>query len=220
MYFYLTSYYMKIPANLSAFKKPMKQIEVVALVIFVVFLLFPFRIPSNLAKIIQHPLGFLVIFIIIVFLFLNAHPIVAFVYLLVAYELVRRSGESPKGTAQSNNSYASSSHKIAKSKVQMNPVNDTPELNNTDKDFVNNYNTPSYTSNPNDSSYELNYASIGLNTKEEERKKMAPQESVGTTLEEDVIRNRIPANGLHPSSVYEQSSYSPVYDKSIYGSSI
>jgi Ca2+/Na+ antiporter len=212
---------MKIPANLSAFKKPMKQIEIVALVIFVVFLLFPFRIPSNLAKFINHPLGFLVIFVIIVFLFLNAHPIVAFVYLLVAYELVRRSSNSPKGTAQSNHSYASSSHKMAKSKVQMNPVNGTPELNNTDKDFVNNYNKPSYTSNPNDSSYELNYAPIGLNTKEEERKKnITSQDSVGNTLEEDVIRNRIPANGLHPSSVYEQSSYSPVYDKSIYGSSI
>jgi len=210
----------------------MQKIEIVTLVIFIVFILFPFRIPSNLAKIINHPIGFLVIFIIIVFLFLKAHPILAFVYLLVAYELVRRSGDSvtPKGAP--SQSYSSQSHKTSKSKVQMNPLNGTPELNNTDKNYVNNvdnninydYSRPSYTSNPNDLSYQINYGSIGVNSNEEERKKQMvtinPQESVGNTLEEDIIRNRVPANGMHPSSVAEQSSYSPVYDNAIYGSSI
>jgi hypothetical protein len=215
---------MKIPASLSAFKKPMKQIEIVALVIFVVFLLFPFRIPSNLAKLINNPLGFLIIFIIIIFLFLKAHPILALVYLLVAYELVRRSSESPKGVAhQSNQSYASSSQKSANSKVQMNPLNGTPELNNRDKDFAHNYHKPAFTMNPNDSSYETNYAPIGINSKAEEHKKQQMEvlnqsvgTSFGTSLEEDIVRNRIPSNGLHSSSTSESSSYSPVYGNTIY----
>uniref|UniRef100_A0A6C0HYM8 Uncharacterized protein n=1 Tax=viral metagenome TaxID=1070528 RepID=A0A6C0HYM8_9ZZZZ len=199
---------MKISANLAAFKKPLKNIEIVALVIFVVFLLFPFRIPSGLAKLINNPVGFLVIFVIIVFLFLKSHPIVAFVYLLVAYELVRRSSDSVS---------PSSSHESipSKTKVKMNSVNGTTELNDTDKNYVSNY-KESVNISSNISGDYINYASIGVDSNEADKQKQLDSInnlSDKNTLEEEIIRSRIPTNGLKSSYLPENSSYTPVYDR-------
>jgi hypothetical protein len=201
---------MKIPASLSAFKKPLKQIEIVALVIFAIFLLFPFRIPSGLANLINGPVGILVIFVIIVFLFLKAHPAVALVYLIVAYELVRRSSDSvePVPTNKTPSSYD----------IKMNPLNGTSEINNTDKEYTNNYSE----SVPNALyQYEHNYASIGVDSnaadREKEMARINPQVSIGSSLEEEVIRERALPNGLHTNTVSElSSSFVPVYDKTVY----
>lgn len=195
----------KFPTNLSAFKKPLQKIEILALVVFVVFLFFPFRIPSVLANAVNSGAGILVIFVIIVFLFVYAHPIVAVVYLLVAYEFIRRSGKSSQVSGSSSND---------SSELHMNSVNGTPELNNTEKDLNSNYND----SVPNTMlPYETNYASIGINSNDADRDKelarINPPVQVGNTLEVEVIRERVPANALHTNTVAESSEFSPVYDK-------
>ena len=203
---------MKIPKfPTDAFKKPLKTMEIIALVIFVIFLLFPFQIPSDLAYFVNSIGGILVILIIIILLFVNAHPVVAIVYLLVAYEVIRRSGKSnvtPSGS--------SSSCKQNKN-LKMNPINNTDEINETDKDYVANYNE----SVPNTMlPYEVNYASIGVNSNDSDREKelarINPPVEIGNSLEEEVIRERIPSNALHANTVAESSDFSPVYDKTAF----
>jgi len=198
----------KLPTNLSAFKKPLKKIEILALVIFVVFLFFPFKIPSVLANAVNSAAGILVIFVIIVFLFVYANPIVAIVYLLVAYEFVRRSSKSAQ---------VSGSCSKVSSDLHMNSVNGTPELNKTENDLNSNYND----SVPNTMlPYETNYASIGVNSNNADRDKelarINPPVQVGNTLEVEVIRERVPANALHANMVAESSDFSPVYDKTAF----
>ena len=195
----------KFPTNLSAFKKPLQKIEILALVVFVVFLFFPFRIPSVLANAVNSAAGILVIFVIIVFLFVYAHPIVAIVYLLVAYEFIRRSGKSSQVSGSSSND---------SSDLHMNSVNGTPELNNTEKDLNLNYNN----SLPNSMlPYETNYASIGINSNDADRDKelarINPPVKVANSLEVEVIRERVPANALQSNTVAESCNFSPVYDK-------
>ena len=196
---------MKIPKfPTDAFKKPLKTMEIIALVIFVIFLLFPFQIPSDLAYFVNSVGGVLVILIIIVLLFVNAHPVVAIVYLLVAYEVVRRSGKSKipsSGSCKQNKN------------LKMNPINNTDEINDTDKDYVANYDeTVPNTMLP----YETNYASIGVNSNDSDREKelarINPPVEVGNSLEEQVIRQRIPSNALHTNTTPESSDFSPVYD--------
>jgi len=198
----------KLPTNLSAFKKPLKKIEILALVVFVVFLFFPFKIPSVLANAVNSAAGILVIFVIIVFLFVYAHPIVAIVYLLVAYEFVRRTSKSAQVSGSCSN---------VSSDLHMNSVNGTPELNNTEKDLNSNYNE----SVPNSMlPYETNYASIGVNSNDADRDKelarINPPVKVANSLEVEVIRERVPANALHANTVAESSDFSPVYDKTAF----
>lgn len=244
---------MKFSPNAAAFKKPLKQIEIISLVIFTIFLLFPFRIPTSLAKLINNPLGILIIFVIIIFLFVKAHIIVAILYLLVAYELIRRSG---KTTSASIHSDSRSSTKFTKTPLNMTPINGTSEINHVDKNYSDNYKVsnnqlsstsaklsdsllksgtpvnsvneiskssvplfqqPVYTMNPQKI---YNYASIGSNSKESDREKelarINPEFHVGSTLEEEIIKERVPADALHTNNVYENTSYSPVYDTTIY----
>jgi len=197
----------KLPSSLTSFKKPLKKIEIVTLVIFLVFLFFPFRIPASLASLINSPLGFLVIFVIIVFLFVKAHPAVAVLYLLVAYELVRRSGSSEPRPSSIQSA-------ASKTEIQMNSINGTAELENTEKTLnVYNESVPS-TMNV----YDHNYAPIGEDSKKEDRDKelarINPPAQIGNTLEEEVIKERVPASALYTQT--ESSDYSPVYDKTVY----
>jgi hypothetical protein len=93
----------------------------------------------------------------------------------------------------------------------LNPINETPELNDIDKNYTSNYNEPvhSYTI----SGDYINYASIGVDSNEEDKQKQFENINYSTvSLEEEIVRNRIPTNGLKSSSFPENSSYSPVYD--------
>lgn len=65
--------------------------EILVLVVFVLYLIFPVATPSSLSPYIESPLGITILFSIIVSLFLYSHPVVAVVYLFVAYTLLRRS---------------------------------------------------------------------------------------------------------------------------------
>jgi hypothetical protein len=77
---------------------------------------------------------------------------------------------------------------------------------------------PNYTMNPNNIN---NYASIGVNSKEFDREHQKQQYvqsnlSVGNSLEEEIINERIPAEALHTSNNAELSKFVPVYDKVYY----
>ena len=83
----MISYIMKFKSLFKTMKPP----EILVLVIFVLYLIFPISTPSVLSPLIESPLGLLIIFCITISLFLYSHPILAILYIFVAYTLLRRS---------------------------------------------------------------------------------------------------------------------------------
>ena len=75
----------------SLFLKNMQIPEIVVLVIFILYLIFPVSTPGELSPYIESPLGVVLLLVMIVALFLYSHPIVAVLFMFVAYTLLRRS---------------------------------------------------------------------------------------------------------------------------------
>ena len=81
---------MKIPA----FLKSIHSTELALMVVFIVYLVFPINTPRFIAPYVESPLGIVCIFAITVYLFIYSHPILAILYIFVAYELLRRTSKS------------------------------------------------------------------------------------------------------------------------------
>jgi uncharacterized membrane protein (DUF485 family) len=77
--------------NIPNLFKSFSQLELLLLVIFILYIVLPIQTPDFLAGAIDSSLGMLTIFIVTVYLFFHVNPILAVVYILVAYELLRRS---------------------------------------------------------------------------------------------------------------------------------
>ena len=69
----------------------MKSWEIILLVLFIIYIIFPFQTPASLASLIESPLGIIVLFCVILYLFIYTNPILGVIYIFVAYELLRRS---------------------------------------------------------------------------------------------------------------------------------
>ena len=74
-------------------------LEMVLLVLFVIYLVFPISTPQFLAPMVDSSLGMVGIFAIVLFLFMYSHPLLAILYIFVAYELIRRSTQVTGRTA-------------------------------------------------------------------------------------------------------------------------
>lgn len=85
---------MKVPSWL----KRITPMEIAVGAIFVLYMVLPVSTPRALAPVIHSPLGFISIFLIIVSLFLFANPILAVLYLGVAYLLLLRSAPTATGS--------------------------------------------------------------------------------------------------------------------------
>ena len=77
--------------NIPNLFKSFSQLEFALLVIFILYIVLPVQTPNFLAEMVDSPLGMLSIFVVTVYLFFNVNPIIAVVYVFVAYELLRRS---------------------------------------------------------------------------------------------------------------------------------
>ena len=86
---------------LSTLKK-MSVLEMFVIAIFIVYVIFPIGTPAFVAPYIESPLGMIVIFCITVFLFIYSNPVLAVLYVFVAYELLRRSTKAVRPSPQSN----------------------------------------------------------------------------------------------------------------------
>jgi len=73
--------------------------EYVLLVSFILYLILPVNIPEPIAKFVETPLGIIGLFLITVALFAYVNPILGVLYILVAYELLRRSSRITGKTA-------------------------------------------------------------------------------------------------------------------------
>jgi hypothetical protein len=67
------------------------KLEWALLVIFALYVVLPIPTPEFLAGLVDSSLGMLTVFIVTIYLFFNVNPVVAVVYIFVAYELLRRS---------------------------------------------------------------------------------------------------------------------------------
>jgi len=115
---------MKIPTIFKSVSVPnvfksLTQLEIALLVIFIIYIVLPIQTPNFLAGSVDSPLGMLVIFMVTVYLFFNVNPIVAVIYVFVAYELIRRSSNKP-GRVNMVNYTPSQTTKDSEMKV-MNP---------------------------------------------------------------------------------------------------
>jgi hypothetical protein len=69
----------------------LKTTEIVALVFFILYLVFPVQTPSYAASYVESPLGIALIVTITVALFLYSNPLLAVLFVFVGYTLLRRS---------------------------------------------------------------------------------------------------------------------------------
>jgi uncharacterized membrane protein (DUF485 family) len=77
--------------NIPNMFRSFSQLEISLLVIFILYIVLPIQTPGFLADMVDSSLGMLSIFIVTIYLFFNVNPILAVVYVFVAYELLRRS---------------------------------------------------------------------------------------------------------------------------------
>jgi uncharacterized membrane protein (DUF485 family) len=77
--------------NIPNMFRSFSQLEIALLVIFILYIVLPIQTPDFLAGMVDSSLGMLSIFVVTIYLFFNVNPILAVVYVFVAYELLRRS---------------------------------------------------------------------------------------------------------------------------------
>lgn len=65
--------------------------ELVLAILFIIYLIMGYKTPEPLANLIDTLVGKIVIFIIVIYLFSNANPVLAVLALFVAFDLIRRS---------------------------------------------------------------------------------------------------------------------------------
>jgi hypothetical protein len=83
--------------------KNVSVLEIFVIAIFIVYLVFPIATPIIVAPYIESALGMIVLFCVVVFLFIYSNPILAVLFVFVAYELLRRSTKAIFSTPKVNN---------------------------------------------------------------------------------------------------------------------
>ena len=99
--------------------KSIAPLETAVIILFILYIIFPFDTPPLIASTVDSPLGMIVIFCVTIYLFLNTHPILGVLYIFVAYELLRRSSNVTARSAIVE--YTPSERKRTAEMVAMNP---------------------------------------------------------------------------------------------------
>ena len=108
--------------KLSDFTSSLSPLETSALILFVIYIIFPFRTPSFLAGVVNTPLGLISVLIVTLYLFFYTNPLLGVVYIFVAYELLRRSSLAA-GSPSDNYmiQYTPGESKRTQEMIEMNP---------------------------------------------------------------------------------------------------
>jgi hypothetical protein len=75
------------------FKKE-KLGELILTILFTIYLIMGYKTPEPVASMIDSLVGKIVIFVIVIYMFMNHHPVLAILGLFVAFDLIRRSSAS------------------------------------------------------------------------------------------------------------------------------
>lgn len=65
--------------------------ELVLVILFIIYLIMGYKTPEPIASMIDSIVGKIVIFIIVIYMFMHTHPVLAILALFVAFDLIRRS---------------------------------------------------------------------------------------------------------------------------------
>jgi len=96
------------------------QVEMIALAVFVLYIVFPIENPQFISNMVDTPLGMVGVLAVTLYLFFNANPLVAILYVFVAYELLRRSSKQTGKAAIQE--HTPTQAKKDKKMEKMNPV--------------------------------------------------------------------------------------------------
>ena len=72
----------------------LSNVETAVIVMFISYLALPIQLPDMFANMVDSPMGTIAIFILSVYLFFNANPLIAVLFVFVAYEMFRRSSNA------------------------------------------------------------------------------------------------------------------------------
>lgn len=112
--------------KLSDFTQSLSPLETATLIVFVIYIIFPFKTPFFLAGIINTPVGLLVALVLTLYLFFYTNPILGVVFIFVAYELIRRS--SLVKIAAADNYMIRSSPSESERMFEMKQMNPSPSI--------------------------------------------------------------------------------------------
>jgi len=70
------------------------NVETAVIVMLISYLALPIQLPDMFANMVDSPMGTIGIFILSVYLFFNANPLIAVLFVFVAYEMFRRSSNA------------------------------------------------------------------------------------------------------------------------------
>ena len=74
-----------------SFMDSLTNVETAVIVMLISYLALPIQLPDMFANMVDSPIGTIGIFILSVYLFFNANPLIAVLFVFVAYEMFRRS---------------------------------------------------------------------------------------------------------------------------------
>lgn len=77
-----------------SFMDSLTNVETAVIVMLISYLALPIQFPDMFANMVDSPMGTIGIFILSVYLFFNANPLVAVLFVFVAYEMFRRSSNA------------------------------------------------------------------------------------------------------------------------------
>jgi hypothetical protein len=75
------------------FKTSKNLIECILGIIFIIIIIFPMTLPQSLATLVESPLGMIILLSITLLLFLYTNVFLSLIFLVLTYELIRRSSK-------------------------------------------------------------------------------------------------------------------------------
>ena len=106
-----------------SFMESLSNVETAVIVMFISYLALPIQLPEMVAKMVDSPIGTIGIFVLSVYLFFYANPLIAVLFVLVAYEMFRRSTNATGKAAMLK--YTPTQARKDEKMKQMNPVKTT-----------------------------------------------------------------------------------------------
>ena len=106
-----------------SFMESLSNVETAVIVMFISYLALPIQLPEMVAKLVDSPMGTIGIFVLSVYLFFYANPLIAVLFVLVAYEMFRRSTNATGKAAMVK--YTPTQARKDEKMKKMNPVKTT-----------------------------------------------------------------------------------------------
>lgn len=106
-----------------SFMESLSNVETAVIVMFISYLALPIQLPEMVAKMVDSPMGTIGIFVLSVYLFFYANPLIAVLFVLVAYEMFRRSTNATGKAAMLK--YTPTQARKDEKMKKMNPVKTT-----------------------------------------------------------------------------------------------